>query len=172
MAMERPMSPGAGYCMRDTSFKEQANNSYLAAIGGRGGGMDLLSPRSDGGSVQVIHCVCGMVMRIDQETCDQCDGKNSIHIEGKIIKKQKKEGQLRKYWYVLLGKELYSYKNQGDLKHKDMQSLAGVFIKSEMEEMLDDSTILYPFMLIFSNKRRIYYLETLQERDQWVDKIK
>ena len=46
-----------------------------------------------------------------------------------------------------------------------MQSLAGVFIKSEMEEMLDDNTILYPFMLIFSNKRRIYYLETLAERD-------
>ena len=71
-----------------------------------------------------------------------------------------------------MGKELYSYKNQGDLKHKDMQSLAGVFIKSEMEEMLDDSTILYPFMLIFPNKRRIYYLETLVERDQWVEKIK
>lgn len=41
-----------------------------------------------------------------------------------------------------------------------------------MEEMLDDSTILYPFMLIFPNKRRIYYLETLAERDQWVEKIK
>ena len=53
-----------------------------------------------------------------------------------------------------------------------MQSLAGVFIKSELEEMLDDSTILYPFMLIFPNKRRIYYLETLAERDQWVEKIK
>ena len=47
-----------------------------------------------------------------------------------------------------------------------------MFIKSEMEEMLDDNTILYPFMLIFPNKRRIYYLETLAERDQWVEKIK
>ena len=99
--------------------------------------MDQLSPRSDGGSF-MAHCVCGLPMRPDQETCDQCEGKNSIHIEGKIIKKQKKGGQLRKYWYVLLGKELYSYKNQGDQKHKDMQSLAGVFIKSEMEEMMED----------------------------------
>lgn len=41
-----------------------------------------------------------------------------------------------------------------------MQSLAGVFIKSEMEETLEDKTIIYPFMLIFPNKRRIYYLET------------
>jgi len=54
-----------------------------------------------------------------------------------------------------------------------MQSLAGVFIKSEAEELLEDNTTtLYPFMLIFPNKRRIYYLDTLVERDQWVDKIK
>ena len=69
-------------------------------------------------------------MRHDQETCDQCEGVYSTHIEGAILKKQKKEGELRKYWYVLLGRELYSYKNQGDQKHKDMQCLAGVFIKS------------------------------------------
>jgi|TARA_B110001450_G_C17639314_1_gene488660 hypothetical protein len=104
-------------------------------------------------------------MRAGQETCDQCEGKNSIHIEGEIIKKQKKGGQYRKYWYVLLGKELYSYKNQGDQKHKDMQSLAGVFIKSEMEELMEDNSIMFPFMLIFPNKRRIYYLETKPERD-------
>jgi hypothetical protein len=53
-----------------------------------------------------------------------------------------------------------------------MQSLSGVFIKSEMEETLDENTVLYPFMLIFPNKRRIYYLETREERDQWVEKVK
>lgn len=34
MAMERPLSPNAGFCMRDNSFRQQANNSYLAALGG------------------------------------------------------------------------------------------------------------------------------------------
>ena len=53
-----------------------------------------------------------------------------------------------------------------------MQSLAGVFIKSEMEELMEDNSVMYPFMLIFPNKRRIYYLETKDERDQWVEKIK
>lgn len=95
-----------------------------------------------------------------------------MYIEGVIIKKQKREGQYRKYWYVLLGKELYSFKNRGDQKHRDMQSLAGVFIKSESEEMMEDKSIMFPFMLIFPNKRRIYYLETMKERDEWVDKIK
>lgn len=41
-----------------------------------------------------------------------------------------------------------------------------------MEEMMEDKSTLYPFMLIFPNKRRIYYLETKQQRDQWVNKIK
>jgi len=43
--------------------------------------MANLSPRSDGGG-GMAHCVCGLPMRMDQETCDQCEGKNSIHIEG------------------------------------------------------------------------------------------
>jgi hypothetical protein len=41
-----------------------------------------------------------------------------------------------------------------------MQNLVGVFIKDEIHEKLDDGMVLYPFMLIFPNKRRIYYLET------------
>ena len=53
-----------------------------------------------------------------------------------------------------------AYKHQGDTKHKDMQSLVGVHIKNEMDEIIDQQTIVYPFMLIFPNKRRIYYLQT------------
>lgn len=158
---EEPLSPGAGMAMR-TNFKKIANNND--------GWGDQLSPRSDNGGM--AHCVCGLPMRLDQETCDQCEGKNAIHFEGIIIKKQKKESQLRKYWYVLLGMELYSYKNKGDQKHKDMQSLAGVFIKSQTEEKGEDGSVLWPFMLIFPNKRRIYYLEDKDARDQWVEKIK
>ena len=41
-----------------------------------------------------------------------------------------------------------------------MQSLVGVHIKSELEELIDQQTILHPFMLIFPNKRRIYYLQS------------
>ena len=41
-----------------------------------------------------------------------------------------------------------------------------------MEEEQEGGAVLYPFMLIFPNKRRIYYLETREERDQWVLKIK
>ena len=41
-----------------------------------------------------------------------------------------------------------------------MQSLVGVHIKNEIEEIVDDQTVLHPFMLIFPNKKRIYYLKS------------
>lgn len=41
-----------------------------------------------------------------------------------------------------------------------MKSLAGVYLKEEMEEFSDGGKTYYPFMLIFPNKRRIYYLES------------
>ena len=40
----------------------------------------------------------------------------------------------KKYWYCLLGKELYVYKNKNEDKHKGMHNLIGVFIKDEPEE--------------------------------------
>ena len=47
------------------------------------------------------------------------------------------ETKLKKYWYCLLGKELYVYKNKNEDKHKGMHNLIGVFIKDEQEEHLD-----------------------------------
>ena len=74
---------------------------------------------------------------------------------------------------MLLGKELYSYKKPGDLKHKEMKSLAGVYLKEELsEEVMEDQRILYPFMLIFPNKRRIYYLTSKTDKDKWISAIK
>ena len=84
MALEAPLSPSAMYCMRDNDFKNAANKSFVQ---GGGGINDQLSPRSDGGGQNLSYCVCGLPKPYEAETCDHCDGKNSIHIEGKIIKK-------------------------------------------------------------------------------------
>lgn len=73
---------------------------------------------------------------------------------------------------MLLGKELYSYKHKGDTKHKDMQNLVGVYIKNENEEQTANNITLYPFMLVFPNKRRIYYLQSLAEKEKWMSAIK
>ena len=100
------------------------------------------------------------------------DEKNSVQIEGEMIRKAN-ETKLKKYWYCLLGKELYVYKNRQEDKHKGMHNLVGVFIKDEPEEHLDDQTILYPFTLIFPpSKPRTYYLQTQDEKIKWIKAIK
>jgi len=83
------------------------------------------------------------------------------------------ETKLKKYWYCLLGKELYVYKKKDDEKHKSMHSLIGVFIKEEDPEHLDENTVLYPFTLIFpGNKERTYYLLDKESMNNWIKTIK
>ena len=105
----------------------------------------------------VNHCVCGNLCEGTNTSCSSCLGSDIPHLEGEIWKKQKKVSTLKCYWFVLLGRELYSYKSQGDSKHKEMRALSDVYIKDEPEELDDNGEALYPFMLIFPNKRRIYY---------------
>lgn len=96
----------------------------------------------------------------------------SIQFEGEMIRKAT-ETKLKKYWYCLLGKELYVYKNKQEEKHKGMHNLVGVFIKDEPEEHLDSTTVLYPFSLIFpGNKPRVYYLLDKEAKNKWIEAIK
>lgn len=100
------------------------------------------------------------------------DESNSVQMEGEMIRKAT-ETKLKRYWYCLLGKELYVYKNKKEEKHKSMHSLVGVFIKDEVEEQLDSTTVLYPFKLIFpQNKARSYYLTSKEDKEKWVSVIK
>jgi serine/threonine protein kinase len=117
------------------------------------------------------HCQCGLPVVPGEELCERCKGDKVIHVEGEILKKTR-EGKLKKYWFNLLDKELYFYKNKDDERHKGMHSLVGVFIKDELEEFLDKKTVLYPFKLIFPNKARIYYLLSKTEKDKWMNAIK
>jgi len=106
------------------------------------------------------------------ESFFNADDKNSVQIEGEMIRKAT-ETKLKKYWYCLLGKELYVYKNRQEDKHKGMHNLIGVFIKDEPEEHLDDQTVLYPFSLIFPpSKPRTYYLQTKEEKERWIKAVK
>jgi len=100
----------------------------------------------------------------NEEVCKQCRGDDQVHIEGEILKKQKR-GDIKAYWFVLLGKELYckcltpAYKKRKDTSHKEMQSLVGVHVKDEGQKE-ENGELLFPFMLIFPNKSRIYYLKS------------
>lgn len=53
-----------------------------------------------------------------------------------------------------------------------MKSLAGVYLKSDIEESMENGRLMYPFMLIFPDKRRIYYLKSIEDKEMWIDSIK
>ena len=100
------------------------------------------------------------------------DDPNQLTYEGEMVRKAT-ETKLKKYWYCLLGKELYVYKSQKEEKHKGMHNLVGVFMKDDLEEYLDSTTVLYPFTLIFpGNKPRTYYLLNKDDKEKWMDAIK
>lgn len=76
------------------------------------------------------------------------------------------ETKLKKYWYVLLGKELYVYKKKQEEKHKGMHNLMGVFINDEEDEHLDENTTLYAFSLTFpGQKPKVYYLTKKEDKE-------
>ena len=53
-----------------------------------------------------------------------------------------------------------------------MKSLAGVYLKSDIEQSNENGRIMYPFMLIFPDKRRIYYLKSQEDKAVWITAIK
>ena len=98
--------------------------------------------------------------------------EDEVRFNGQMIRKAT-ETKLKKYWYALLGKELYVYKNKNDDKHRGMHNLNGVFLKDELEEYFDGKVVLHPFTLIFpGNNPRTYYLETKEAKDEWMSIIK
>lgn len=105
----------------------------------------------------------------DEEIFSREEGKNQI--EGEMFRKAAKD-KLKKYWFSLLGKELYCYKKKEDDKHKSMLTLVGVFIEKCKDEVLDKKTTLFPFKLIFPNKMREYYLLKNDDREKWINTIK
>ena len=38
-------------------------------------------------SSNIAFCICGLPCAPNQQSCDSCEGKNSIHQEGEILKK-------------------------------------------------------------------------------------
>lgn len=54
-----------------------------------------------------------------------------------------------------------------------MKSLSGVYLKDEADvEDESGSGMMFPIMLIFPNKRRIYYFKDKDEKTRWVEAIK
>lgn len=106
------------------------------------------SKESAGG---LIYCECGNPCDGDNTQCTTClKAKETSEYSGYLYLKTKST-KLKRYWYILLNKELYctshkdelrvGYKNKEDTQAKQMHSLVGTFIKDELEDIFDKKTV-------------------------------
>ncbi len=94
------LSPSAAQAVKHVDFQSIDHPSLLQKATGATTSKPTL------GTIE-RYCACGLPIMKGSDVCEQCAGTKSIHIEGEILKKQKKGGKLKGYWFVLLGKELY-----------------------------------------------------------------
>ena len=98
---------------------------------------------------------------------------NEVFSEGECYLRTKQE-KFKKHWVVIMGNELYCYKDQKDPTHIIMHSLTGIFVRDLAYEIHgDDKMQLWPIKLILPpNKSRVLYFATHTEQQKWVSAIK
>ena len=93
--------------------------------------------------------------------------------EGDCYLKTKSE-RLKLHWAVVMGNELYFYKDRTDDKHRIMHSLVGTFIKEMPEESDEEGKYkFYPIKVILPPcKSRVLYFPSQTEQQKWVSIFK
>ena len=93
-----------------------------------------------------------------------------------MYRKTKDKTRIKKYWYTVVGTEMYSYKNEESKSHKTMHSMTGVYIVQEHNEKMNDSSgkslTLYPIKLVFPHKYRMYYFMEDDDRKEWIEALR
>jgi len=89
----------------------------------------------------------------DDETTE--DDKPKIIYESTVYKITEK-GNLKKYWLVLIGHDIYYYKNKEKTELDGMHNLSGCFLKDSPEKTYNNEKF-YSFGLVFSSKTRVYF---------------
>jgi serine/threonine protein kinase len=74
---------------------------------------------------------------------------------------------------VIIGKELFCYRNKGDIAHRVMHSLVGTFIK-DMPQVFDlNKKVLFPVKISLPpNKSRILFFDSQELQTEWVQSLK
>lgn len=119
-------------------------------------------------------CICGRNdLEEGKDYCHECEEHaHSICKKGYMYRKTKDKSRIKKYWYAIVGTEMYSYKNEESKTHKTMHSMQGIYISEEEIEKMTDSSgkslTLYPIKLVFPHKYRMYYFMSKDERAEWI----
>ena len=95
---------------------------------------------------------------------------NKIAYENYIYKKSD-GNKLKKYYLVLIDKDIYYYKSEQKKEVLGMHNLSGCFFKENNPEKINDR-IYYCFTIIFPKKERKYYVGSQEIYDSFVNSLK
>ena len=79
--------------------------------------------------------------------------------------------KLKKYYLVLINKDIYYYKNEDKKEVAGMHNLSGCFVKDNGTKIINDTTY-YSFTLVFPSKERSFYCNSKEIYDNFTQKLK
>jgi len=96
--------------------------------------------------------------------------KSDQHYENWVYKLTE-NNKMKKYYLVVLGKDIYYYKSDSKQDLLGMHNLSGCFVKENGEKKIEGE-IHYSFSVIFSNKTRRYFTKNKDEMQLWMSSVK
>lgn len=75
--------------------------------------------------------------------------------------------KMKKLWFKLVQKDLYYYKNKGDLTHRGMHNLSGTYITEEAK-LKHENEEYFCIGIIYPKKTRKYYIKDKSEYLKWL----
>ena len=103
-------------------------------------------------------------MNLNGETEDQAKYENYIYKKSELNK-------LKKYYLVLIDKDIYYYKSEHKKEVLGMHNLSGCFFKENTAERINDK-IYYCFSIVFPKKERKYYVGNSEIYDNFIKALK
>ena len=98
------------------------------------------------------------------------NGNEKVTYENYIYKVST-SNKLKKYYLVLINKDIYYYKNEDKKEVMGMHNLSGCFIKDNGSKVINDTTY-YSFSLVFPSKERSFYCNSKEIYDNFSNKLK
>ena len=87
------------------------------------------------------------------------------------IYKVSTSNKLKKYYLVLINKDIYYYKNEDKKEVVGMHNLSGCFVKDNGSKVINDKTY-YSFTLVFPSKERSFYCNSKEIYNNFTEKLK
>jgi tRNA A-37 threonylcarbamoyl transferase component Bud32 len=141
-------------------LKEELIASYITSTEG----IRTISSKS------LMVCSCGNECK--ESICHNCAEKYKfIEHKGYLYGKTESK-QLVRYWFVLIGKRLYKYKNRKDTQSTETYNLVNTFLKEEPVEYPNKKFSVYPIKIFLTESQLILYSIKEEEAKVWVNLLR